>query len=67
MASEGWRTLVENDWAGCVILHNLPFSHNAVLIQPDVLKKTVRSVLSIQGTASDWNYFDFKEQASQRR
>lgn len=58
---------MEKDWAGCVILHNLPFSHNTVTIQPSSLKTSTRSVLSIKGTAADWNYFDFKEQAGQRR
>lgn len=58
MSSNGWRTLFEKDWAGCVV-HNLPFFDNAP-------KKTVKkqSTISICGqSAATWNWYDFMEKS----
>jgi hypothetical protein len=64
MISEGWRSIVGKEWAGCV-LHNLPFLCHDFQEKIHPLK-SVRSVISIHGSAADWNYYDFMEQADQR-
>ena len=66
MPTEGWRKLVEIEWAGCVILHNLPFSYCDIKIKK-LNKPMVHSVIEIHGSASEWNYYDFIEQACQNR
>ena len=66
MPSEGWRKLVEIEWAGCVILHNLPFSHGDIQIK-NSNKPMVRSVIEIHGSAADWNYYDFMAQANRNQ
>ena len=58
MPSESWRKLVEIEWAGCVILHNLPFSHPDTDVKAIIQKNKpmIRSVIEIHGSAEEWNY-----------
>jgi hypothetical protein len=61
MTSNGWRSLMEKDWASCV-LHNLPF------FRPTITKK--KETISISGykeSAADWNFYDFKEKLYQKK
>jgi hypothetical protein len=57
MTSDGWRSLMNEEWAGCV-LHNLPFLFH---------KQEKKLNISLSGksdSASNWNYFDFQEKMS---
>lgn len=63
MISDGWRSIVGKEWAGCV-LHNLPFLCS-VNQKKTVLQKPIRSIISIQGSAAEWHYYDFMAQADQ--
>ena len=59
MTSNGWRSLMDKDWASC-ILHNLPF------FRPVITKnKETISISGFQESATKWNYFDFKEKIKQ--
>jgi hypothetical protein len=60
MSSNGWKTLVSEEWAGCV-LHNLP-----ILLEKKVVVEKVGkiSICGYQESAATWNYFDFKEKSS---
>jgi hypothetical protein len=61
MTSNGWRSLMEKDWASCV-LHNLPF------FSPTITKK--KETISISGykeSAANWNFYDFKEKLYQKK
>jgi hypothetical protein len=72
MPIEGWRSLLETNWAGCVILHNLPFGfieiHEAVipsplpllLPKPIPVKVSRSSIYEMQKSAAKWHYHDFK-------
>ena len=60
MPSTGWRTLMNEEWASCV-LHNLPIFMGTKTVEQKV--RTI-SITGYQDSAADWNYFDFKERAS---
>ena len=55
MTSNGWRSLMEKDWASCV-LHNLPYFRPII-----TKKKETISISGYQESAATWNYFDFKD------
>lgn len=60
MTSNGWRSLMNDEWADCV-LHNLPFLVN---------KSEKVSAISIAGvyeSAEKWNYYDFQEKMSRSK
>lgn len=74
MPIEGWRSLLETKWAGCVILHNLPFgfiethevrtSLPVVLpiapIEPTPITASRSSLYEMQKSAANWCWHDFK-------
>lgn len=62
MPSEGWKNIVGQEWASC-ILHNLPF------FRIQKIKKCEKPTLSIYGcreSAANWNWYDFKEKGCLR-
>jgi hypothetical protein len=61
MTSNGWRSLMEKDWASCV-LHNLPFFSPTI-----TKKKETISISGYQESAADWNFYDFKEKLYQKK
>lgn len=63
MSSNGWKTLVNDEWAGCV-LHNLP-----ILLEKRITIQKVKdiSISGYQESAATWNYFDFKENLSRSK
>lgn len=68
MPIEGWRSLLETKWAGCVILHNLPFGfteiHEAKAPPapslPEPIPVSFTSIYEMQKSAAKWDYHDFK-------
>lgn len=70
MPIEGWRSLLETKWAGCVILHNLPFgfteihetqaSSSPLLPEPDPVQVSYTSIYELQKSAAKWCWHDFK-------
>jgi hypothetical protein len=67
---EGWRTLVSEEWAGCVRLHNLPFLFSEVHEAPSL--STTRYIVSqpnhfrvivslhdLAHSAADWHPYQF--------
>ena len=68
MPNEGWRSLLETNWAGCVILHNLPFGftdiHKAIGLPATLLSEaptsTLNSIYELQKSAAKWCWYDFK-------
>jgi hypothetical protein len=59
MTSNGWRSLMDKDWASCV-LHNLPFFSLAVVVNK-------KNIIFYQESAADWNFYDFKEKLYQKK
>jgi len=63
MPIEGWRSLLETKWAGCVILHNLPFGFIEIhevavpITEPIILRS---SIYELQKSAANWSWYDFK-------
>jgi len=57
MLREGWRSLLNKEWAGCV-LHNLPILRYEVIIQPkeraEPKQVKIRSFQQMQASAADW-------------
>jgi hypothetical protein len=71
MPIEGWRSLLEAKWAGCVTLHNLPFGFTEVHetkaspaqvlpIEPKPLQVSYTSIYEMQKSAANWCWHDFK-------
>lgn len=59
MTSNGWRSLLNDDWADCV-LHNLPnFVKEEIIKKPETI-----SISGYQESAATWNWFDFQEKMS---
>jgi len=56
---EAWKTLLPNEWASCVRIHNLPFSFT-------VLKTAAQTafVPELRRSADTWNYADFMDSSS---
>jgi hypothetical protein len=61
MPSEGWKTLLTEEWASCVRIHNLPnlFKNNFYLSISSV--SVIKPFQELQISAETWNPSDFKE------
>lgn len=64
MPLEGWKTLLPEEWASCVRIHNLPnlFKNDCNLsISSVCIKKPFQE---LQRSAENWNPSDFKDLSS---
>jgi hypothetical protein len=57
MLCEGLNSLLTNNWADCVKLHNLPFFLSN---QKRVVRIIVANSPEFQRSAATWNLLDFK-------